>query len=613
MAESAPQIARPASESIRDAGRHQQPADIGVAEAERAVLVGELRDLLARKLRHQHRDLEHHGPQPDGVLVALDVELAGLLVAIGQQVDRGEIARRVVEEHVFRARIGAADRPGRRAGVPVVHGGVELQAGVGAGPGGVADLLPQVARLQRLGDLAGLGAPGEVPVAVGFDRFEELVGDAHRIVRVLPRDREIGLRVEVGVVDREVDVAIALLGELDHALDQVVGDVAAPRELDLALQRRVLVGREAVVARALAVHAGLQDRAQVLLVDLRAGDEARDLLLLGHLPVDEGFDVRMIGVDDHHLRGAARGAARLDRARRAVADLQKAHQAGRLAAAREPLVLGAQRGEIRAGAGAVFEQARLAHPQVHDPALVDEVVGDRLDEAGMRLRMLVGGLRLHELAGLEVDVVVALARPVDAVGPVQAGVEPLRRVRRDALRRQHVAQLVEERLRVGIGVEIAALPAPIGPGAGEPVEHLLGGGFADEALLLGQRAECVLVRHRAPQEGGDGLFLDLLQARRNAGLAEILLRQDIGGDLRPEFRHLDVVRLEHDRAIRVADFGRGQAERDLRVGRLPVLGEAPFDPHSLPLPWPTGMRGDLAKYKPPTRFLRRGPVAVHAL
>src|SRR4029077_11265106 len=81
--------------------------------------------------------------------------------------------------------------------------------------------------------------------------------------------------------------------------------------------------------------------------------------------------------------------------------------------------------KLRAGAGAVFEEARFPHPQVHDAALVDEVVGDRLDEAGMRLRMLVGRGRLHELAGFEIDVVVALARAVDAIGPMQAGVEPL--------------------------------------------------------------------------------------------------------------------------------------------------------------------------------------------
>ena len=143
---------------------------------------------------------------------------------------------------------------------------------------------------------------------------------------------------------------------------------------------------------------------------MRAGDERRDLLLLLHLPVDIGLDVGVIDVDDHHLGGAARRAAGLDRARRAVADLQEAHQAGGAAAARKLFVLAAQRGKVGAGAGAVFEQARLAHPQVHDAALVDEVVGDGLDEAGVRLRMLVGRLRLDELAGLEVDVIMALAR-----------------------------------------------------------------------------------------------------------------------------------------------------------------------------------------------------------
>jgi hypothetical protein len=57
---------------------------------------------------------------------------------------------------------------------------------------------------------------------------------------------------------------------------------------------------------------------------------------------------------------------------------------------------------------------------------------------------------LRQLAG-EVDVEVALAGAVDAIGPVQAGVEPLRRVRRDHLGGQHVAQLVEE----GAGVLLA--------------------------------------------------------------------------------------------------------------------------------------------------------------
>ena len=152
---------------------------------------------------------------------------------------------------------------------------------------------------------------------------------------------------------------------------------------------------EAVVARAFAIDAGPEDRLQLPLDQLGAGDERRDLLLLVHLPVDVGLDVGMVDVDDDHLGRAARRAARLDRAGRAVADLQERHQAGRAAAARQLLVLAAQGGEIGAGAGAVFEEARLAHPEVHDAALVDEVVGDRLDEAGVRLRMLIGRLRLR--------------------------------------------------------------------------------------------------------------------------------------------------------------------------------------------------------------------------
>ena len=51
--------------------------------------------------------------------------------------------------------------------MPVVDRGVVLQAGVGAGPGGIADLLPQRARLYGVGDLAGLGAPEQIPVGVG--------------------------------------------------------------------------------------------------------------------------------------------------------------------------------------------------------------------------------------------------------------------------------------------------------------------------------------------------------------------------------------------------------------------------------------------------------------
>jgi hypothetical protein len=140
----------------------------------------------------------------------------------------------------------------------------------------------------------------------------------------------------------------------------------------------------------------------------------------------------------------------------------------------------------------------------------------------------------------------ALARPIDAVGPVQAGVEPLRRIRRRLLRRQHEAELVEERLRVVLGGEITALPAPIGPGAGEPVENLPGVGLGDESLVLRQCRERRVVGLRTPQEGGDGVLLHAVQPRRNAGLAKVFLRQDVGRHLAPRGGDPDGVEAEDD-------------------------------------------------------------------
>src|ERR1700726_4184939 len=100
------------------------------------------------------------------------------------QVGGGEVTGSIVQEHVFRARIGGADVARGLAGVPVVHGGVEVQAGIGRSPGGVADLFPEVACLQRLGDLL-VGAADQVPIAIGLDRAQEIVLQRDRVVGVL--------------------------------------------------------------------------------------------------------------------------------------------------------------------------------------------------------------------------------------------------------------------------------------------------------------------------------------------------------------------------------------------------------------------------------------------
>jgi hypothetical protein len=49
------------------------------------------------------------------------------------------------------------------------------------------------------------------------------------------------------------------------------------------------------------------------------------------------------------------------------------------------------------------------------------------------------------------------------------------------------------------------------------------------------------------------------------------------------FRNFDVLGVENDRTVRITDFARGETERDIRVWRLSLFGEAPLNPHFLPL------------------------------
>ena len=206
--------------------------------------------------------------------------------------------------------------------------------------------------------------------------------------------------------------------------------------------------------------------------------------------------------------------------------------------------------------------------------------------------MFVGRLRFGELAGGKVDVEMPLARSVDAVSPVEPCVEPLRRVGRCHLHRQHVDELIEEGASVRLRIEIAALPTPIGPGAGEPLEDLFRRMFAGAAFLFRKRRQRRLVGGRAPQPRGNGLFLDLLQPGGHPRLAEVFLGQYVGGDLRPEAWHLDIRGLEHHRAVGIADLAFRQSECDVRVRGLFFFRVSPLNPHRSPLVVGAAARAD---------------------
>ncbi len=242
-----------------------------------------------------------------------------------------------------------------------------------------------------------------------------------------------------------------------------------------------------------------------------------------------------------------------------------------------------ERGKVGAGAGLEVELARLAHPLVHNSALIHEVVTHRLDKAGVRLGALVGARRRLQLGGLGIRVPVALSRAGDAVGPVQTGVEPLRRVRRSILRRQHVAELVVERFRILIAAKVPVLFAPVRPAAGETIEDLA-------RVSLRPCYGVAALRH---------LRVAVVVELRHSRLAEVLLDQHVDRHLRPVLGCLDTVHRKDEAPVGVSNLRGSIYELDGFVRVFSGACEATRHLHALSSTSPSATA---FRHKPPPKY-----------
>ena len=209
--------------------RHQVGAEVRVAEAELAER--------ARVARRSPRSGSSTAPttiscarktMSTACSKRLDVERA-VGAAELHEVQRREVAGRVVDVHVLRARVRRVDAARVRARVPLVDRRVVLDARVGAAPRGLGDLAHQRRARRR-------GSPTGSPVVrairrhspSSLDGVHELVGDADRVVGVLVLDRgeavAVDRHVEAGVAQR---VGLVLLARLapDELADVRVVDV----------------------------------------------------------------------------------------------------------------------------------------------------------------------------------------------------------------------------------------------------------------------------------------------------------------------------------------------------------------------------------------------------
>ena len=193
--------------------------------------------------------------------------------------------------------------------------------------------------------------------------------------------------------------------------------------------------------------------------------------------------------------------------------------------------------------------------------------------------MFIAGGGFRQLAGFMIHIMVALCRAVDAIGPVQASIEPLRAVGRGHLARQHQLHFIQIGAGVSLSREVAAFPAPVGPCTGKAPEDLLGGRLATITLVLRHSLQRRLIGHAALEECRNAFFFHRLGGRGDTSLAKVLLRNHVRGNLAPTARNFDIVELEDNCPIRIADFRYRGCEIQVRIDICAVAGKSPFNLH----------------------------------
>ena len=171
---------------VGQAHGHEQRAEVGVTQAQLPEGAGVLPDLVRGVARVVDDDVLGHDHDVDGVDESHHVEGA-FVGQVLEQVDRGQVARAVVQVHVLGTGVARVDAVRVGAGVPVVDGRIVLHARVAALPRGFRDPGHDVFRLQAFHRLL-RGDRLQRPVPVLLHRFQEIVRHPDRVVGVLELD-----------------------------------------------------------------------------------------------------------------------------------------------------------------------------------------------------------------------------------------------------------------------------------------------------------------------------------------------------------------------------------------------------------------------------------------
>ena len=182
---------------VRQCVGHQDAAEVRIAQSERTEIVAVSGDRFGRVRRVINQNFLGDQIQPASRPETLGFEAAARLDKF-HQIDAGQIARGVVQEHVFAARIGRVDRTAVGARVPSVDRCVVLHARIATVPSTFGHRAEQfLGVVTRCVVVVFVRDPTGLPLAAGPDRLHVVVGQTHRQVRVLETNAAVGFAIEI--------------------------------------------------------------------------------------------------------------------------------------------------------------------------------------------------------------------------------------------------------------------------------------------------------------------------------------------------------------------------------------------------------------------------------
>ena len=146
-------VVAPVIAVVGNALRHQQRAQVGITQTERAEVERVDLDLVRRIARKSDDDLLRCNRHIHGLPERFDIKPA-VFVRELHQVQRRQVACRIIQEHVFGARVRSVDRSGVPGGVPPIDRRVVLDAGIAADVCRFGNHLHHVLRFVRVHHVA---------------------------------------------------------------------------------------------------------------------------------------------------------------------------------------------------------------------------------------------------------------------------------------------------------------------------------------------------------------------------------------------------------------------------------------------------------------------------